>query len=277
PDFADNGWVYLYYSPQGSSSDRVSRFTLEGDTLDLASEKVLLEVPVQRAECCHAGGALEFDSEGNLYIATGDNTNPFASGGYAPIDERPGRRAWDAQGTSGNTNDLRGKVLRITPQDDGTYTIPEGNLFAPGTEKTRPEIYGMGFRNAFRITIDPETNAVLVGDYGPDARVANPARGPEGMVEYIRMTEPANHGWPYCHGDNQPYVDYDYATGESGALFDCDNLVNDSPNNTGLTELPPAVAPQIAYGYGESAEWPELEVGGAAPMAGPVYRYDPEV
>src|SRR5690606_7074794 len=102
------------------------------------------------------------------------------------------------------------------PEDDGTYSIPEGNLFEPGQELTRPEIYAMGLRNPFRITVDPETNAVMVADYGPDARVADPNRGPEGLVEYIRMTEPGNHGWPYCHGYNRPYVDYDFATGESG-------------------------------------------------------------
>ncbi|WP_440901668.1 ThuA domain-containing protein, partial [Actinosynnema sp.] len=118
PDFSDNGWVYLYWSPTGSSVDKVSRFTMGTTSIDPASERVVLEVPVQRAQCCHAGGALAFDTQGNLFIATGDNVNPFESQGYTPIDERPNRAAYDAQGTSGNTNDLRGKVLRITPQDD---------------------------------------------------------------------------------------------------------------------------------------------------------------
>ena len=63
---------------------------------------------------------LAFDAEGNLYVSTGDNTNPHATG-YAPIDERPGRGPWDAQKSSSNTNDLRGKILRITPQADGSY------------------------------------------------------------------------------------------------------------------------------------------------------------
>src|SRR5690606_30075727 len=248
PDFADNGWVYLYYSPQGSDSDRVSRFTLEGDTLDLASEKVLLEVPVQRAECCHAGGALEFDGQGNLYIATGGNTKSFASCGYAPIDERPGRAAWEAQGSSGNTNDLRGKILRISPQDDGTITIPEGNLFAPGTELTRPEIFAMGFRNPFKIGMDPRTDTLLVADYGPDAGSANPNRGPAGMVEWNIVDEPGNYGWPLCVGANDAYRDYNFETGQSGPEFDCANgPVNDSPNNTGLTQLPPAIPATVWY------------------------------
>lgn len=280
-DFSENGWLYLLWSDPDVPKMNLSRFTMGPDsTIDRASEKRLLDFTIWRGEGranSHMGGSLAMGPDGNLYVATGDNTDPFDQQGYTPIDERPGRRAWDAQATSGNTNDLRGKILRITPEDDGTYSIPEGNLFAPGTEGTRPEIYGMGFRNPFRITIDPATNAVMIGDYGPDARVANPLRGPEGMVEFVRMTEPGNHGWPYCHADNQAYIDYDFATGQSGEAFDCDNLVNDSPNNTGLRELPPAQMPLVWYGYGVSEQFPELASGGAAPMAGPVYRYDADL
>ena len=70
---------------------------------------------------------------------------------------------------AGNTNDLRGKILRIHPEDDGTYTIPEGNLFPKGTEKTRPEIYVMGDRNPWRISIDSKTGYIYWGEVGPDA------------------------------------------------------------------------------------------------------------
>ncbi|MEK8109324.1 PQQ-dependent sugar dehydrogenase [Micromonospora sp. M12] len=119
---------------------------------------------------------MAFDSQGNLYLATGDNTNPFESSAYSPLDERAGRQDYDSQRTSANTNDLRGKVIRIHPEDDGTYTVPTGNLFAAGTEKTRPEIFAMGFRNPFRIGTDPKTDTLYVGDYGPDANADNPNR-----------------------------------------------------------------------------------------------------
>ena len=280
-NFAENGWLYLLWSDPDVAKMNLSRFTMGPDsTIDPASEKRLLDFTIWRGEGranSHMAGSLAMGPDGDLYVATGDNSDPFDQQGYTPIDERPGRRGWDAQGTSANTNDLRGKVLRITPEDDGTYSIPEGNLFAPGTEGTRPEIYGMGFRNPFRITVDPGTGAVLIGDYGPDARVADPLRGPDGQVEFIRMTEPGNHGWPYCHADNQAYIDYDFATGASGEAFDCANPVNESPNNTGLRELPPSQEPLVWYGYGPSEEFPELGSGGAAPMGGPVYRYDPEL
>ena len=85
-----------------------------------------------------------------MFITTGDNVNPFEADGYAPIDERNGRSAFDAQGTSSNTNDLRGKILRIHPENDGSYTIPEGNLFI-NEDDGLAEIYVMGTRNPFRI------------------------------------------------------------------------------------------------------------------------------
>ncbi|MFC9273408.1 ThuA domain-containing protein [Streptomyces zhihengii] len=278
PRFAENNWLYLLNSDKTEKRLNLSRFTVSGDTIDPASEKRLLTVPTLRGEGranSHMAGSLAFGRDGSLYVATGDNTDPFASDGFTPIDEGEGRRAWDAQGTSGNTNDLRGKILRITPQDDGTYTVPEGNLFAPGTEKTRPEIYAMGLRNPFRITADPVSGAVMVADYGPDARAAKADRGPEGTVEFLRITRPGNHGWPYCVGANTPFNDYDFATRTPGPKFDCARLVNDSPNNTGLRELPPAEPATVWYAYSASAEFPELGTGGGGPMGGPVYDHDP--
>ncbi|MFJ4709128.1 ThuA domain-containing protein [Streptomyces anulatus] len=279
PGFAQNNWLYLLYSDKVEKRLNLSRFTADGNTVDPASEKRLLTVPTLRGEGranSHMAGSLTFDKDGNLYAATGDNTDPFASDGFTPIDEGEGRRAWDAQMTAGNTNDLRGKVLRITPEDDGTYSVPEGNLFAPGTEKTRPEIYAMGMRNPFRITTDPLSGALMVADYGPDARVAKADRGPEGTVEYTRITEAGNFGWPYCVGNNTPFNDYDFATKTSGPKFDCSALVNDSPNNTGLRELPPAEPATVWYAYSASAEFPEVGTGGGGPMGGPVYDYDPD-
>ncbi|TDC07407.1 carbohydrate-binding protein [Streptomyces sp. 8K308] len=277
PRFERNGWIYLYYSPAGDDPvDRVSRFTVRrDDTLDPASEKVLLEIDVQRDQCCHAGGALEFDGDGNLYIATGDNTNPFASDGYAPIDERAGRAAWDAQRTSANSAVLNGKVLRITPRPNGHYTIPRGNLFRPGTPDTRPEIYAMGFRNPFRIGIDPTTDHLFVADYGPDAGAADPDRGPDGRVEWNIVDEPGFYGWPYCVGDNTPYVDHDFATGTSGEAFDCAAPVNDSPNNTGRGRLPAAVPAEMWMGA-SSTGVPEIGSSGA-PMTSGAYAYDPDL
>ncbi|WP_406137896.1 ThuA domain-containing protein [Streptomyces anulatus] len=295
PDFAENRAIYLFYAPPmdtpagdapetGTPADfakfegvnRLSRFVLNEDgTLDTASEKKVLDVATSRGTCCHVGGDIDFDAEGNLYLSTGDDTNPFASDGFTPIDERPDRNpAFDARRTSGNTNDLRGKILRIKVAEDGSYTVPEGNLFAPGTDRTRPEIYAMGFRNPFRFSVDQATGTVYVGDYGPDAGAADPKRGPSGKVEFAKVTKAANFGWPFCVGDNEPYIDYDFATKASGAAFDCAAPKNESPHNTGLVDLPPAQAAWIPYDGGSV---PEFGTGSESPMGGPVYRYDADL
>ncbi|MFE0796178.1 PQQ-dependent sugar dehydrogenase [Streptomyces mutabilis] len=293
PGFATNRFVYLYYAPRldtpagdapadGSASDfapfdgvnRLSRFVLRTDgTLDAGSEKKILDVPASRGLCCHVGGDIDFDAAGNLYLSTGDDTNPFASDGYTPIDERASRNpAYDAQRSSGNTNDLRGKILRIKVNADGSYSVPSGNLFPPGTARTRPEIYAMGFRNPFRMSVDKATGTVYVGDYGPDAGTANASRGPAGQVEFNRVTRAGNFGWPYCTGDNDAYVDHDFATGAAGTTFSCAAPKNTSPRNTGLTDLPPAQPAWIPYDGGSV---PEFGSGSESPMGGPVYRYDP--
>ncbi|GHH88101.1 PQQ-dependent sugar dehydrogenase [Streptomyces capitiformicae] len=292
PGFADNRFIYLYYAPPlntpagdapetGTAADfapfngvnRLSRFVLKTDgTLDTASETKILDVPASRGICCHVGGDIDFDAAGNLYLSTGDDSNPFQSDGFTPIDERANRNpAFDAQRTSANTNDLRGKILRIKVNADGSYSVPDGNLFAPGTDKTRPEIYAMGLRNPFRFSVDKKTGILYVGEYGPDAGAANPSRGPAGQVEFARVTKPGNFGWPYCTGDNDAYVDYDFATGTSGAAFDCSAPKNTSPNNTGLTDLPPAEPAWIPY---DGASRPEFGDGSESPMGGPVYHYD---
>ncbi|MGW4565884.1 PQQ-dependent sugar dehydrogenase [Streptomyces sp. NPDC004561] len=292
PDFTHNRFVYLYYAPPlntpagdapetGTAADfapfdgvnRLSRFVLNTDgTLDKASEKKILDVSTTRGLCCHVGGDIDFDADGNLYLSTGDDSNPFQSDGYSPLDERADRNpGFDAQRTAGNTNDLRGKILRIKVNADGSYSIPDGNLFPPGTAKTRPEIYAMGFRNPFRFSVDKKTGILYVGDYGPDAGAADPKRGPAGQVEFARVTKPGNFGWPYCTGANDPYVDYDFATKTSGATFDCSAPKNDSPHNTGLTDLPPAQPAWIPY---DGPSVPEFGSGSESPMGGPVYHYD---
>ncbi|MGH3311340.1 MAG: PQQ-dependent sugar dehydrogenase [Streptomyces sp.] len=295
PDFTENRFVYLYYAPPmntpegdapetGNPDDfrpfdgvnRLSRFVLgEDGTLETDSEKKILEVPASRGLCCHVGGDIAFDGDGNLLLSTGDDTNPFQSDGYSPIDERADRNpSFDAQRSSGNTNDLRGKILRIKVKADGSYDVPDGNLFAPDTDKTRPEIYAMGFRNPFRMTVDKPTGIVYVGDYGPDAGSADPARGPAGQVEFARVTKAGNYGWPYCTGKNDAYTDYDFGTGDSGEKFDCAAPKNTSPNNTGLTDLPAAESAWIPY---DGASVPEFGDGSESPMGGPVYRYDKDL
>ncbi len=236
PNFTENNYIYFQYTAPGSLT-RVSRFVVNPDnSLDLNSEAILLEWVTGNEAHGHMGGDLKFDLNGNLLISTGDNMP--ASGYFMP----------GAEATAGNTNDLRGKILRITPTASGGYTIPAGNLFQGGPLH-RAEIYAMGFRNPFRMGLDPLTGYLYVGDVGPDASVAS-AEGPMGMDEINQVREAGNFGWPYVLGFNEPY-----------AGFDPNNLVNHHQYNTGATQLPPAVP----------ALWTILH---RAIMAGPVYRYD---
>src|ERR1041385_1447729 len=277
--FSTNGWLYLFYSPAGPNAEQhISRFTLVGDTLDMTSEQILLIIPTQRQECCHSAGSLFMHTNGDLYISAGDNTNPFDSSGFAPLDEQAGRSPWDSQKSASNPNDLRGKILRIHPLPDGTYSIPSGNLFPPGTPLTRPEIYVMGCRNPFRMAVDETTSWLYWGEVGPDANSDVSTRGPKGYDEWNQARSAGNYGWPYFVANNKPYVDYDFATGISGPAFDPNAPVNNSPNNTGATNLPPARPAWLWYPYDSSIEFPELNgSGGRTAMGGPVYHYKTNV
>lgn len=274
PNFSTNRWIYLYYSPEGKDPKNIlARYTFTvANKLDLASKKVVLEVPTQRDECCHTGGSMDWDSAGNLYLSTGDNTSPRASDGYAPIDERAGRTPFDAQRSSGSTNDLRGKILRIHPEADGKYTIPDGNLFAKGTEKTKPEIYTMGHRNPYRIAVDKKSGFLYWGDVGPDAGKDSTGLGPAAEDEFNQARTAGNFGWPFFVGDNKAYWDFDFESKQSGEKFDPKAPINRSVNNTGLTELPPAQKAYLWYTAAESVRFPLLGSGGRSAMAGPVYH-----
>lgn len=274
PGYLTNHWLYVFHSQPGVLENRVSRFRVEGEVLDVDSEKILLRIPTLAKKPNHSGGGLGFDAAGNLYASTGDYTYINDSGGYSPLDERPGREVHDSQRTAANTYDFRGKILRIHPEADGTYTIPKGNLFPSGTSNALPEIYIMGCRNPFRFSLDPRTGWLFWGDVGPDALEPNPLRGPAGFDEFNVARQAGNFGWPYFIADNKAYRRFDFATGEGGDAFDPAHPVNTSVNNTGLRELPPAQPALIWYPPGYSTRFPAVGSGARSAMAGPRYDYN---
>ncbi len=276
PNFDTNHWLYVFYSaPSKEFNYHLSRFTYDAEKqhLDAESEKVMLKIHEEHSYSNHTGGSIAFDKYGDLYVSVGDNTIPFDSKGYTPIDEGKSRIEYDAQRSAGNTNDLRGKILRIHPKPGGTYSIPDGNLFPKGMPKTRPEIYVMGDRNPFRISIDPQTNYLYWGEVGPDAS-KDSLEGPRGYDEINQARKAGNYGWPYFVADNKPYADVNFATGRVGKLFDAQRPVNNAPRNTGIKVLPPAQKALIWYPYALSEYFPLLGSGGRTAMAGPVYHYD---
>ena len=281
PDFADNSWIYVYYAPLPAShnANRLSRLTVETDAdgetfIDKESEKVILEVGTQRNVCCHSAGSVQFGDGGVLHLATGDNTSSSDNDGYSPHDERTGRSDYDAQKSSANTNDLRGKILRVIPRNDDagdvnptagdgiSYDIPEGNLFGEGgaypsalypdadAAKTRPEIYVMGLRNPYRLGVDADTDALYWGEVGPDSRVNSPNRGPRHFEEFNRTEVPMNGGWPYCGGevgDDLTKMDF------GGAYVDWDFVANRYRTNPdGTPKRFPCNDPQEMAGVNDS-------------------------
>ena len=267
PKFDTNHWLYLNRTI--GDHHRLARFTLEGDSL--RDEKPMIDVRIDKG-CCHTGGSIAFDRQGHLFVSYGDNSNPFTAGDYAPIDPTPGKSLADALRSAGNTQDLRGKILRITPTPDGKYTIPAGNLFAD-PKVGRPEIYVMGDRNPYRISVDQHTGWLYWGEVGPDAR-QDSVYGPEGFDEVNQAKHAGNFGWPMFIANNRPYRNYNFTTKQLFDFFDPKHPVNTSPNNTGAKVLPPPQPAMIYYPYERSTLFPLVGEGGRTAMAGPVYHYD---
>ena len=154
-----------------------------------------------------------------------------------------------------------------------------------GGGKTLREIYAMGLRNPFTIGAARDNGEVWFADYGPDATLEHPTRGPAGHVSMILQKQPANYGWPYCYVPNKPYADWDYINQVSRGYYDCNNLVNDSPNNLappagsfvdpGLRDIPDYTPRTMWWTYSaNSPTTPFDDLFGGGSMAGPRYQYD---
>lgn len=251
PDFAQDNWVYVLYAPKalwnGSSTFatgkffyRLSRLKYLGTKLDRPSEQVLLEFPVQWE--LHQAGCMIFGKEGNLYLSTGDNSAPWSNDQFSPMDERPGFEYSDDQRSTANTNDLRGKILRIHA--------------------------------------DAVTGRLFIAEFGPAAQ-RDTERGPAGADELSVTDEAANMGYPYFNKDNQPYCHWDYGQakcvpiqGQTSLKYDPLRPVNFSRNNTGLNLLPPA-KPAVLWEHDGPNPDPVPGLEGCGFGVGPVYHFDP--
>ena len=269
-DFEKSGDVFVLFCPAARQNTmRVSRFKVKDGRMDPSSELELLSWPYDTEHTYHMGGAVWMDAAGDLYIGTGDNChwNPGL-----PQDIRPDRKNWDAFRSAANSQDLRGKVLRIHPNPEGGYSIPKDNLFPDGTEG-RPEIYAMGVRNPFRLSVDDKTGTLYFGDVGPNVM---PELGvnPAGYEEINATKTAGNFGWPLFVGPNEALPLYDFTANKEGKRYNPLAPENLSPRNTGLRKLPPAKPALIWYSNLPSKEFPTLGSGGRSIMAGPVYHFD---
>ncbi len=228
------------------------------------------DVPMMTADASGLTGSAPAASVTQATVAGGQGVNIPALAG----------QQWtphvDARRSALNTNDLRGKVLRIKVKDGdispaeandlgGAYTVPAGNLYPAGTAKTRPEVYAMGFRNPFRITLDKD-DVAYVSDYSPDSQTPANFRGPAGTGRFEIVREPANYGWPLCYKTDLGYYKWDFETGAPLPLgapehHDCDNPSRGPENASrwvasggptvepGLEFGPPITNPEIWYSY----------------------------
>lgn len=194
PDFEENGYVYVYYTVLGVSHNRVSRFTANDDLAVPGSEQILLEIDPLSGSI-HNAGAMEFGSDGTLFIATGEGAKP---------------------NNSQDMNTLLGKILRINK--DGT--IPEDNPFYNELEGKYRAIWASGFRNPFSMAIEHSTGRIFSCDVGSF------------LYEEVNAVEKGmNYGWSILEGPRtneevpenyqDPFYAYNHSAGCSviGAAF----------------------------------------------------------
>jgi glucose/arabinose dehydrogenase len=206
PNFSTNRYVYLYYTSIGSARscptlsdttpydpetfpvNRVSRFTMSGDTVDPSTEKILIDnIPSPSGN--HNAGDLHFGKDDYLYVSVGDGGCDYAndSGCQGQND------------ASRDTNVLLGKILRVTRDGD----IPSTNPYT-GTNSARcslsgrtdpgkycQETFASGLRNPFRFAFDPDAYATrfFIGDVGEEA-----------WEEVDQGEVGADYGWNLCEG-----------------------------------------------------------------------------
>lgn len=163
PDFAQNGYLYLYYTVKDENHNRVSRFTANGNYVLPGSETILLEID-QLNGTIHNAGSMAFGIDGKLYISVGDGANDLAAQQF---------------------NSLLGKVLRIN--DDGS--IPQDNPFYNEAQGIYRAIYALGFRNSFSMAIQPGTGRIFATEVGAGT-----------WEEVNEIHAGMNYGWPIIEG-----------------------------------------------------------------------------
>jgi len=170
PDYTTSGRFYVNYI-NNSGDTVIARYTVSSNP-DVANTNGTILLTIGQPFSNHNGGKILFGPDGYLYIGMGDG----GSGG-------------DPQNLSQNTNTLLGKLLRIDVSG-ATYTNPPGNPYLNGGGL--PEIYAIGLRNPWRMSIDSVTNNLFIADVGQNAFEE---------VNVVDYTVPGlNYGWRCYEG-----------------------------------------------------------------------------
>ena len=188
PNFTDSPFLYAYYtlretrSAEANAWMRLARYPVVDGRAVLEEELVILDFSLPMPAyghygSGHYGGSIRFGLDGMLYLSIGD----------ADCFECPQ-----------NLDNLYGKIIRIDVRGasaDEPYRIPLDNPFLDDPN-ARPEIWAYGMRNPWRMTIDPETGSLWVGDVGHDSE-----------EEVSIATAGANLGWPIYEGSRCLTID----------------------------------------------------------------------
>ncbi|HEV8203931.1 MAG TPA: PQQ-dependent sugar dehydrogenase [Pyrinomonadaceae bacterium] len=206
PNFAQNGFVYLYWTESSTGSDtanidqvpllgnRVDRYVWNGTGLtfdrNLIKLRALQQDAGQPSRGNHNGGVLRFGPDGKLYIIFGDNgrrgfLQNIGQGGPVPDDQFGGPEPDDAH--------MTGVILRLnddgsTPSDNPFINaIPPFQLFQVGNNVRK--VFAYGIRNSFGMDFDPLSGALWTQENGDDA-----------FDEINRVTPGFNGGWIQAMG-----------------------------------------------------------------------------
>ncbi len=121
----------------------------------------------------HTVGSLAFGLDGNLFVSVGDGAS------FNRTDPRAARVQ--------DVNSFSGKVLRIDPLTG--KGLSDNPFFDGDVNSNRSKVYQLGLRNPWRLTVDPRTGRLFIGDTGLSS------------FEEINTGGPgANFGWPYYEG-----------------------------------------------------------------------------
>lgn len=153
--------------------NRISRFTVADDELDLDSEEVIFDVP--QPHCWHNVSDLVFGPDGYLYIGVGDGG---WIGGY-----------YDG---AADTDDIYATILRIdVSSGEPGYTVPPDNPFVDGPGGNVDEIFAYGLRHAWRFSFDPLTGELWATDTGE-----------HDWEEVDHVVAGGNYGWNTWEGNH---------------------------------------------------------------------------
>ena len=169
---ADGSELYLSFT-DGAGDTQVDAVAVDGGTIDADDRRTVFTLEQPFAN--HNGGDIQVGPDGHLYLGMGDG-----GGGGDPLQ------------AGQDLSTLLGALLRIDPQGDDPYAIPDDNPFVDDAD-VADEIYAYGLRNPWRFSFDPETEQLWIADVGQDERE-------EVNVGHYQDAAGANYGWNLMEG-----------------------------------------------------------------------------